>query len=225
MTALSALEGYRLWAPVYSTETAISQLEDDLVTQLTPPLAGLRLLDAGCGTGRRLAAAGAASAVGVDLTREMLEAGIGAPLLSPDFRTVVGDIRDLPLPDRAFDVVWCRLAIGHVADCCPVYAELARVADRGAQVIVTDFHPQAYRAGHRRTFRRDDVVHEVAHHVHEIAHHMVAARAAGLVSTAVREAVIGPAVRGFYEAAGRLALYSEHLGLPVVLALSFHREH
>ena len=222
MTALGAIEGYRLWAPSYSAETAVSLLENELVTELTPPLIGLRLVDAGCGTGRRLRAAGAASAVGVDISPEMIGAGeCVSP--APDAQMIVGDIRALPVPDRAFDVVWCRLAIGHVADCDRVYADLARVADRGATIIVSDFHPDAYRAGHRRTFRHDGAVVEIEHHVHDVETHLAAAREAGLELLAIREAAVGPSVRRFYESAGRSALYHAHLGLPVVLAFSFRR--
>ncbi len=46
MSVLTAREGYRLWAPSYAGETAISWLDQDLVGVMTPPLAGLRLLDA-----------------------------------------------------------------------------------------------------------------------------------------------------------------------------------
>ncbi len=223
MNALSPRDGYRLWAPIYSSETPISQLEDGLVAAMTPPLTGLRLLDAGCGTGRRLCGTGAASAIGVDISPEMLEAGIAPTFDRLGVRTMIGDIRNLPLPDQSFDVVWCRLAIGHVPDCAPAYAELARAVGIGGHVIVSDFHPLAYRAGHRRTFRRDGAVHEVEHHVHELCEHLDGASAAGLVLLEVQEAVIGPDVRRFYEESGRLSLYEEHLGLPVVLALSFRR--
>lgn len=221
MSILGVRDGYRLWAPTYADETAISHLENELVGAMTPPLAGLRLLDAGCGTGRRLRGAGAASAVGVDLSPEMLEAGEPLPA---GVRTMVGDVRNLPLPDQAFDMVWCRLVIGHLPECAAAYAELGRVADAGAAVIVTDFHPQAYAAGHRRTFRDETgEIREVEHHVHELPAHLAAARAAGLEPVAVREAKIGPDVRRFYAEAGREALYEEHLGLPVVLALAFRR--
>ena len=224
MNILSASDGYRLWAPSYADETAISYLEDELVTAMTPSLTGLRLLDAGCGTGRRLLGAGAASAVGVDLSREMLAAGLGNNIRGPDIATMVGDVRALPLPDHAFDVIWCRLVIGHLPDCAPAYAELGRVADAGALVIVTDFHPRAYAAGHRRTFRHEGAVQEVEHYVHRRQDHLVAARAAGLAPVAERDAAIGPAVRGYYDKAGRSALYAEHAGLPVVLALAFRCE-
>src|SRR5665213_2279134 len=100
MTVLSAQTGYGLWAPSYADETVISFLETELTADLTPPLAGLRLLDAGCGTGRRLHGPGARSAVGVDISPEMLAAGAE---LDPAVTTLVADVRALPLPDRAFD--------------------------------------------------------------------------------------------------------------------------
>lgn len=222
MSALPVREGYRLWAPTYSAENAVSQLEAALVAGMTPPLAGLRLLDAGCGTGRRLRDCGAAMATGIDLSPEMIEAGRAD--LDPEIRLLVGDVRALPLPDKGFDLVWCRLVIGHLSECAVAYAELGRVTAPGGQVIVTDFHPAAHAAGHRRTFRHGDAVHEVEHYVHTLATHREAARAAGLRLATVRHAEIGPSVRSFYERAGRIALYDAHRGLPMVLALSFVKE-
>jgi malonyl-CoA O-methyltransferase len=220
MALLGALEGYRRWAPTYERETAISDIEDRMVTRATPALAGIRLLDAGCGTGRRLRQAGAASAIGVDLSPAMIAAGRRDGEM--DLR--VGDVRALPLPDHAFDVVWCRLVIGHVAEAGAVYAELARVADIGAAVIVTDFHAEAHAAGHRRTFRdAGGEVHEVEHHVHSAAAQIVSAKAAGLEFVSGDEGRIDAAVMPFYERSGRGELYHEHRGLAVVQLLSFRK--
>ena len=198
ISVLSPREAYRLWAPTYADETAVSFLETELTADLTPPLRGLRLLDAGCGTGRRLRGTGVASAVGVDISPEMLAAG-DEP--EPGVTMMVADVRALPLPDRAFDMIWHRLVIGHLPDCAPAYA-----------------------AGHRRTFRHGGRVHEIEHYVHELDRHRAAARAAGWRLAEMHEAAIGPAVRPFYESAGRGALYAEHEGLPVVLGLAFERE-
>jgi len=222
MSALAAREGYRLWAPTYDAENAVSQLETALVGEMTRPPGGLRLLDAGCGTGRRLRDCGAAVATGVDLSPEMIAAGRDD--LDPAIRLLVGDVRALPFPDGGFDLVWCRLVIGHLPECTRAYAELGRVTVPGGQVIVTDFHPAAHAAGHRRTFRRGDAVHEVEHHVHELEAHREAARAAGLRLAEVREAEIGPSIRLYYERAGRIASYDADRGLPVVLALSFVKD-
>ena len=223
MTVLAAAEAYRLWAPAYSAETAISQIEDELVAAVTPPLIGLRLLDAGCGTGRRLIRVDAEQAVGVDLCAEMIEAGAHSLAGFDRVRTVVGDIRALPFADGSFEVVWCRLVIGHLPDCTSVYRELARLVAPGGRAIVSDFHSDAYAAGHRRTFRSGERVHEVEHYVHDLSTQLRAAAECGLEILAVKEGCIGASAERFYEASGRSELFGEHQGLPVVLALSFRR--
>jgi malonyl-CoA O-methyltransferase len=224
MPALSAREAYRLWAPSYERETAVSLLEDRLVSRMTPPLAGRRLLDIGCGTGRRLRAAGAGVAVGVDPCPEMIAAGAAANRPVPGLRTLVGDARALPLPDRAFDVVWCRLVLGHLPELGQAYAEFARTADEGALVVVSDFHCRAYESGHRRTFRAEGDVHEIEHYPHPFLAHVEAGRAAGLTLVDWQEALVGPEIRHFYVSAGRATAYRDQLGLPLVLALAFERE-
>lgn len=217
MNALSAQEGYRLWAPTYEAETAITFIENRLAADLTPSLAGRRLLDAGCGTGRRLKDSGASFALGIDLSPEMLAAGKPA-------HAAVGDIRALPVASGSFDIVWCRLAIGHVEQASVVYSELARVCAPGARVVVTDFHADAVAAGHRRRFRdQDGNSREVVHWAHEADRQVGFAAAAGLTLLDRRNGAIGPEVRPFYEQVDRLAAYDEHLGLNVVLALSFRR--
>jgi malonyl-CoA O-methyltransferase len=217
VSVLSAREGYRLWAPTYERETAISFLENGIVGQMTPPLARLRLLDAGCGTGRRLREAGAALAVGADLSPEMLSATRGAGVAA-------ADLRALPFASASFDVVWCRLAIGHLEGFAAGYAELGRVCRPGGTVIVTDFHADAVAAGHRRTFRAaDGQVREVEHHVHPANAQIDAAARAGLTLRERRHGRVGPELQPFYERAGRAAAYRQQRGLAVVLALAFTR--
>jgi malonyl-CoA O-methyltransferase len=212
-----------MWAPGYEPENAVTFLEDNLVRALGPSPAGKRLLDAGCGTGRRLVETGALRAVGVDLSPEMLEQGRANHRLAAA-TLIEGDICDLPLAGAGFDLVWCRLALGHVADLELAYRELARVTQPRGEVIVTDFHPAAHAAGHRRRFRVGEDVFEVLHHCRSKDEHAEAARKAGLNLREWAEAPIGPEVRKFYDEKGRQDAYQEHAGLPVVLALAFVRD-
>jgi malonyl-CoA O-methyltransferase len=220
MSVLSPARGYALWAPTYG-ETAVTALESAAVESLGVPLAGRRVLDVGCGIARRLATAreaGASVALGVDLTPAMLAQAHGDPLLA------AADVRALPVPDGAFDVVWCRLVLGYVADLDAAYAELGRSCTPGGVLLVTDFHPAAAAAGHRRTFRdASGEVHELENHVHRVDAHRAAAARAGLTLREQRDCVVGDTVRGFYERAGRLDMYERQLGLPLVLALVFVR--
>ena len=222
---LDVREGYRIWAPTYSEETAISFLEDRLVRAMTPPLRGLRLLDAGCGTGRRLRGTGAAIAVGLEPSREMIAAGKANHPGTDHVEIVTGDVRDMPFASRAFDVVWCRLVLGHLLAIERAYRELARVAEHGAKLIVTDFHPAAVLAGHCRSFRVGGEIFELEHYVHSSEDHIEAALEAGFQFEEVRDAAIGNDVLPFYQSAQKLEVYPEHLGLPVVHALSFRRMH
>jgi len=222
MIALPPAEGYALWAPTYAAETVVSALEATTVTSFGVPLAGRRVLDAGCGVGRRLhdaRASEATIAVGVDLTPGMLAQARGERLVA------AGDVRALPIADRAFDVVWCRLVLGHLAELDRAYTELARVCAVGGTVLVTDFHPAAAAAGHRRTFRdAEGVEHELEHHVHRAEDHRAAAERVGLTFREQRDRAVGASVRDHYERAGRLDMYERQRGLPLVLALAFARE-
>jgi malonyl-CoA O-methyltransferase len=215
MNALPAAAAYRLWAASYERETAVTHLENLLVTELAPARPGDRLLDAACGTGRRLPAG---RGVGIDLTLEMLQAGTARG------RVAAADLGALPFPDRCFELVWCRLAIGHLRHPAAAFAELARVCDVGGAICISDFHPAAAAAGHRRVFRADDGSKpEVEHHVHPVELHRALADRHGLTLRGLREGVVGPEVQPFYAAAGRDAQYHEQLGLPLVLALRFER--
>ena len=210
-------QAYRLWAPTYSDETAISLLEDDLAHALSPPLAGKRLLDAGCGTGRRLAGQKATLAIGIDSCREMLLAGSARSV-------AVADVRALPFPSAVFDVVWCRLVIGHVRELRPVYRELARVCRLGGALFVSDFHPDAVAAGHCRSFRdQSGQLYVVEHHVHDARSHVESAAEYGFASSAQQDGRIGPRVQSFYRRARRDAAYERDCGLPVVAAFLFER--
>ena len=221
MTALAAARGYALWAPTYAAETVVSELERATVDSFGTPLEGRRVLDVGCGIARRLRQAralGASLAAGVDLTPGMLGQAAGEPLLA------AADVRALPATDASFDVVWCRLVLGHLPALEQAYAELARVCAPAGEVVVTDFHPDAVAAGHRRTFRdaRGDV-HEVEHFVHAPSGHLAAAARAGLVLRERRDGVVDESVLGFYERAGRLDVWERQRGLPLVLALQLVR--
>src|SRR5688572_12292915 len=193
---LPARDAYRLWAPSYKGETAVSFLEDRLVAELRAPTMGRRLLDVGCGTGRRLRVARASMAVGVDLAPEMLAQAAPAPALT------AADVRALPFAAATFDVVWCRLVIGHVRELADAYRELARVCRRNCDVVVTDFHPAAVAAGDRGAFRESlGAVREIERFVHRTSADERAARGAGVVVLDGREGCVGAAVGAFYVAA------------------------
>jgi SAM-dependent methyltransferase len=221
---LATRDAYRLWSDTYDEENPLTVLDEAAVRILSPELEDLDLLDAACGTGRRLVFGENAprSAAGIDLVFEMLARGRRVP--GRPAATGAADLRALPFSAARFDVAWCRLAAGHLPALAPLYEELARVLRPGGCAIVTDFHPEAIRRGHARIFR--DAAgdsHAVEHNVHEPGDHERAAREAGLSFDSGGWLGVGCEVRPFYERAGKLDRYARDAGMPLLLALRFSR--
>jgi malonyl-CoA O-methyltransferase len=210
---LGAREAYRLWAPSYSSETATSFLDEELAQEMLRSLPQAKLLDAGCGIGRRIA--DIPGAVGIDASPEMLAAGAA-------HNVVTGDVRAMPLASNSFDMVWCRLVLGHLPDPLRAYREFARVCAPGGYVFVTDFHPDATAAGHQRTFTDNTgTVHQVEHYVH--SNHAYLAKTAGLPLLALRDGIVGPSIRDFYIRGIGLKAYKRDMGLKLVAAFLFRK--
>jgi malonyl-CoA O-methyltransferase len=211
-TVVPAAEAYELWAPQYDEENPVTLLESRAVRILSRE-EFTRLLDAGCGTGRRLPEPG--PAYGIDLSLAMLLAGSKHGVVAN------ADVRGVPFKRASFDSIWFRLAAGHIPDLRPVYEELGRVAASEAWLIVTDFHPEAARAGLRRTFKKDGSTFEVEHHVHGREDHLRAARGTGLSLRAeLHMRLDTPTAEPF----GLSAEKAERAGqVPLVLALAFEK--
>lgn len=215
---MPAREGYRLWADSYEAETVVSQLENAAVERLGVSMAGSTLLDVGCGTGRRLRDTGAELAVGVDFTLEMLTQSRGG------LRLAAGDVRALPFASLTFDIVWCRLVIGHVREMETVYSELSRVCCMGGVVVVTDLSAESVAAGHMRTFRdAQGKTHELEHFAHTLERQAIVAYDHGLRLEKRQDGVVDPTVKQQYVDAGKEQAYEEHLGMPMVRALLWRK--
>ena len=140
--ALAAGEPARfLEAPPGTDERAV-----EIPWALSRVTAARRVLDIGSANAQPaylagLVAAGVAELVGVDL----VEAEV------PGMRTVVADVRELPFPDSAFDLVLCVSTLEHVGRDNRVYGageereggelaalvELRRVTARDGRIVVT----------------------------------------------------------------------------------------
>jgi SAM-dependent methyltransferase len=105
-----------------------------LLEQALPARSGLRILDAGCGTGNNLVHfARLGRAVGLDLSEEALRF-----CRSRGVAVVGGSLRALPFPDARFDCVTSFDVLYHrwVEDDAAAVRELARVLAPGGLLLV-----------------------------------------------------------------------------------------
>jgi SAM-dependent methyltransferase len=97
--------------------------------------AGVRILDAGCGSGRNMVdLAQRGSVAGVELASSSLDAararGVG--------EVRAGSLEEpLPFADGAFDLAVALDVLEHLRDDAPAWAELARVVAPGGRLVVT----------------------------------------------------------------------------------------
>ena len=149
-------DGYTLWAPRYDTmANAVIDAEAPIVEELVRPLSPGAALDAACGTGRHAAFLDGLGwkVIGVDATAAMLERAT-AKVPGADFRP--GRLEALPVDDASVDLVVCALALTHVADLAPVFAEFARVLRPGGRLVTTDLHPFVTETGLMAGFPTED---------------------------------------------------------------------
>ncbi|HVZ73332.1 MAG TPA: class I SAM-dependent methyltransferase [Polyangia bacterium] len=118
----------------------IDELELELVRKYG---AGKDVFEAGCGTGLLLkeAATFARTAVGLDLSRGMLE-----PARARGLRVVQGSLTDVPLPDASFDLVYSMKVLAHVPPIERAVAELARLVRPGGHLLLEFYNPWSLRA-------------------------------------------------------------------------------
>ncbi|MFB7799459.1 class I SAM-dependent methyltransferase [Isoptericola sp. NPDC056134] len=134
---ITTRDGYRHWAPRYDGPNGFWGMEEPLVRPLMEHLPRGVAVDAACGTGRHtewLVEQGH-DVLGVDSSPDMLEI---ARAKVPGARFAEGDLHELPVDDASADLVLVTLALCHVRDLGPVFAELARVLRPGGRLVVSD---------------------------------------------------------------------------------------
>ncbi len=210
----STLEAYERWAPTYAAfpHNPLMRAEQQGMLELWPAVSGRRALDLACGTGRYtrlLVDSGASSVTAVDFSAAMLRRVSGCP-------RVLTNMMALPFRGGVFDVVISGLAIGHASSLAQWMSEASRMLDAEGELLYSDFHPDAARAGLARTFKDEQGRrHTLSHHAYAVDSQTAAARSAGFVIEAVRELRAGMEVNEAF--AGSESFYRQWHGLPLVL--------
>lgn len=119
----------------------VDALETECAFSLFQPTAGMRVLDAGCGTGNfslKMAALGA-TVEGVDLSAPMIgyaKEKAQASSYADQLHFQVGDLYDLPFADESFDAVLSMAAFEFIHEDRRALEEFMRVVKPGGRVLI-----------------------------------------------------------------------------------------
>jgi malonyl-CoA O-methyltransferase len=140
----SVARAYDRWSAQYDSDPNATRDLDAVVVREAPlRIAGNRVLELGCGTGKN-------SAWLASLARELVALDFSAGMLAiarervrdPNVRFVEHDIQSpWPVATIAMDVVVGNLVLEHVELLEPVFAEAARVLRSGGQLFLCELHP------------------------------------------------------------------------------------
>lgn len=222
---VSAAEGYEWWAPTYDRvpNPLLAREERHLLPLLTD-LSNKSALDLACGTGRwleRLIALGCRSAMGIDCSAAMLRVAGGKRAIRG--RLARAACENLPLPSAAFDLAICSFALGHIRDLGSMVSELARATRTGADLFVSDLHPEAYARGWRVGFRDGSTAIEIEMRS-RAAEEIVRAFSVGGFQCHAHEALwLGEPEKPLFARAGKSRYFLEACQLPAVLVCHFRR--
>lgn len=138
---LDVREGYRLWSVTYE-QPMLDEMDLRLLERIETvswPAAG-PAADLACGTGRIgawLLSRGVSSVDGVDLTPEMMRQAEAKGV----YRSLhMADLRQTPLETAAYGLVTNILAVEHLPELPPLYAEAARIVRPGGHLVVVGYH-------------------------------------------------------------------------------------
>ena len=163
-TSLSAVEGYRAWASSYDRDlNPMLALEKRFLETLLPPVAGLDVVDLGCGTGRWLEifqGMRPRSLLGVDSSVEMLQ--VAREKLGAGTKFAQGDCADVCFEPCSADVVLCNFVLSYVEDAGAFLAKVKKMLRAGGSVFVTDVHPEtSSRLNWRRGVKVEEEFREI----------------------------------------------------------------
>ncbi|MGP4015830.1 class I SAM-dependent methyltransferase [Saccharopolyspora sp. 5N708] len=161
--------GYDLWASSYEqTPNPVVAVDARHSLGLLAPGRGERILDAGCGTGRNLAAmldAGAAPQ-GIDFSPGMLAV---ARRRHPDVPLFEADLQgEIPFADGEFDAVYCALLGEHLDHPDRAVAEFYRVLRPGGRLVFSVFHPTMAATGMSAQFENDGTAYKLVAHPYTV---------------------------------------------------------
>ncbi|MEP6673924.1 MAG: class I SAM-dependent methyltransferase [Ferruginibacter sp.] len=223
---MASEQAYDAWSKDYDSQpdNLMLALDEIIFSQLLKEIniQNKIIADIGCGTGRHwklLMEMHPRQLTGYDVSAGMLR------ILTEKFPGAVThkliDNRLAATADNAVDILISTLTVAHIEDISDALHEWDRVAKAGADIIITDYHPDILQKGGKRTFKVNDKTVAVKNHVHPVEKIKSLAAGLGWTLKNQEERRVDDRVKHFYEKQNALNVFELYKEMPVIYGLHF----
>jgi cytosine/adenosine deaminase-related metal-dependent hydrolase/ubiquinone/menaquinone biosynthesis C-methylase UbiE len=225
--AVSPSDVFNIWAQVYDEQpNPLLALEQRFLSRMLPDVGGLDVLDAGCGTGRwlqLLALHRPASLVGVDTSPEMLQRA--STKLGAKSTLRLGSCTALPVENATADLIMASFVLSYLESLDTFARELHRVARPGANIFLTDMHPDtAASCNWKRSFQANDIEENIQVRTYSLPQITTAFQARGFELLTRIEPSFDSPEKPIFEQNGKLESYESSANLPAIYILQLRKQ-
>lgn len=221
-------EAYNMWSSTYDEQTGNLMLDFDEVvfTKLLDQLEikNTVVYDLGCGTGRhwkKLLEKQPASLTGFDVSAGMLEK-LKSKFPGANVKEVTDNCLSC-IENKSCDILISTLTIAHILNAREALTAWCRVLKSSADMIITDFHPDALSLGAQRTFNHNNETKAVHNYIHPIGMIKQCLFEHGFRLVGEEHRKVDESVKAYYLCKHTFPIYEQFLGVPVIYGLHFRR--
>jgi ubiquinone/menaquinone biosynthesis C-methylase UbiE len=221
-------EAYDIWSESYDHQPGnlMLDLDEQLFTELlqNADLNGKSVADIGCGTGRhwrRLLSKNPNTLTGFDVSEGMLKQ-LKNKYPASDVHHIANNTFG-EIADGIYDVIISTLTVAHIANLAEALQNWSRILKDQAEIIITDFHPNALANGGKRTFEHDKQVIAVENFVHYTYDVEETLAKEGFHTVELKYRVVDESVKHYYEGRNAVHVYEKFQNSRIIYGIYFKR--
>jgi ubiquinone/menaquinone biosynthesis C-methylase UbiE len=223
-----SVEAYDLWCENYDAQPGNLMLDMDeqvfagLLGNLN--LSKRQVADIGCGTGRhwsKILSKGPSGLTGFDVSPGMLDR-LKEKFPEAHTYTITDNLFSV-IPDAAYDVIVSTLTVAHIENIDEALQAWCRLLKPNADIIITDFHPNALAFGGKRTFQHHHTSIAIKNFVHTLPDiiELLAKNNFRIVNKIER--IVDESVKHYYTAKNALPVYEKFKDSRIIYGIHLKR--